>query len=138
DPNHGSSYQNLGTALKDLGRLPEATEAFRQAVRCQPQLAEAQHNLAIILKDQGLRSEEHTSELQSLAYLVCRLLLEKKKMMDVKRKNVYIRVNSKDTKQLRKTKSAMGNYLVGVASDHGSSWHSNKKTNLTCTEAKMV
>src|SRR2546425_7351613 len=36
-------------------------------------------------KDQGIpglhtkRSEEHTSELQSLAYLVCRLLLEKKK-----------------------------------------------------------
>src|SRR2546425_7849773 len=28
---------------------------------------------------QLLRSEEHTSELQSLAYLVCRLLLEKKK-----------------------------------------------------------
>src|SRR5256714_4258451 len=27
----------------------------------------------------GTRSEEHTSELQSLAYLVCRLLLEKKK-----------------------------------------------------------
>src|SRR2546425_6364798 len=27
----------------------------------------------------GERSEEHTSELQSLAYLVCRLLLEKKK-----------------------------------------------------------
>src|SRR5687767_15707120 len=26
----------------------------------------------------ALRSEEHTSELQSLAYLVCRLLLEKK------------------------------------------------------------
>src|SRR2546425_6499166 len=26
----------------------------------------------------GVRSEEHTSELQSLAYLVCRLLLEKK------------------------------------------------------------
>src|SRR2546425_1643809 len=30
--------------------------------------------------DRGARrSEEHTSELQSLAYLVCRLLLEKKK-----------------------------------------------------------
>src|SRR2546425_6308403 len=27
------------------------------------------------------RSEEHTSELQSLAYLVCRLLLEKKKQL---------------------------------------------------------
>src|SRR2546425_1531325 len=28
---------------------------------------------------QVMRSEEHTSELQSLAYIVCRLLLEKKK-----------------------------------------------------------
>src|SRR5205823_10333746 len=30
-------------------------------------------------RDRVVRSEEHTSELQSLAYLVCRLLLEKKK-----------------------------------------------------------
>src|SRR3712207_6887966 len=30
-----------------------------------------------------LRSEEHTSELQSRQYLVCRLLLEKKKSMTV-------------------------------------------------------
>src|SRR5205823_14556751 len=30
------------------------------------------------------RSEEHTSELQSLAYLVCRLLLEKKKKQRTK------------------------------------------------------
>src|SRR2546425_5996974 len=30
--------------------------------------------------DYQSRSEEHTSELQSLAYLVCRLLLEKKKI----------------------------------------------------------
>src|SRR2546425_5919487 len=29
--------------------------------------------------EEAERSEEHTSELQSLAYLVCRLLLEKKK-----------------------------------------------------------
>src|SRR5687767_15220685 len=29
------------------------------------------------------RSEEHTSELQSLAYLVCRLLLEKKKISGI-------------------------------------------------------
>src|SRR3712207_7532603 len=33
--------------------------------------------------DDGVRSEEHTSELQSRQYLVCRLLLEKKK-------NIYI------------------------------------------------
>src|SRR5207253_4630670 len=30
----------------------------------------------------GLRSEEHTSELQSRGHLVCRLLLEKKKHLD--------------------------------------------------------
>src|SRR2546425_7983276 len=34
------------------------------------------HGLRLPVAD---RSEEHTSELQSLAYLVCRLLLEKKK-----------------------------------------------------------
>src|SRR2546425_2553701 len=32
-----------------------------------------------MLNPEESRSEEHTSELQSLAYLVCRLLLEKKK-----------------------------------------------------------
>src|SRR3712207_6900332 len=31
-------------------------------------------------RGQGCRSEEHTSELQSRQYLVCRLLLEKKKI----------------------------------------------------------
>src|SRR3989441_5946626 len=34
------------------------------------------------------RSEEHTSELQSLAYLVCRLLLEKKKQKTNVRKSI--------------------------------------------------
>src|SRR2546425_6466424 len=34
---------------------------------------------AAAAKAHHFRSEEHTSELQSLAYLVCRLLLEKKK-----------------------------------------------------------
>src|SRR5438874_3158977 len=33
----------------------------------------------LVLADQGERSEEHTSELQSRRDLVCRLLLEKKK-----------------------------------------------------------
>src|SRR3989441_2195460 len=48
----------------------EAALADQQAV-----VAGALHQLQI---GKG-RSEEHTSELQSLAYLVCRLLLEKKK-----------------------------------------------------------
>src|SRR5205823_13375339 len=33
----------------------------------------------VVVEQPDERSEEHTSELQSLAYLVCRLLLEKKK-----------------------------------------------------------
>ena len=38
------------------------------------------------------RSEEHTSELQSQAYLVCRLLLEKKKQtkQKYKQKTYYL------------------------------------------------
>src|SRR3712207_8806528 len=39
------------------------------------------------------RSEEHTSELQSRQYLVCRLLLEKKKTCDLfhsRQSNIYI------------------------------------------------
>src|SRR3712207_8795148 len=36
-------------------------------------------NISIKRKAAVLRSEEHTSELQSRQYLVCRLLLEKKK-----------------------------------------------------------
>src|SRR5258707_11694284 len=35
----------------------------------------------LLLDGFGLRSEEHTSELQSRQYLVCRLLLEKKKLL---------------------------------------------------------
>src|SRR5437762_7561981 len=35
--------------------------------------------VAALLDRLGIRSEEHTSELQSPMYLVCRLLLEKKK-----------------------------------------------------------
>src|SRR5205823_11776278 len=34
---------------------------------------------SVLVEGRAARSEEHTSELQSLAYLVCRLLLEKKK-----------------------------------------------------------
>src|SRR5687767_15642024 len=44
------------------------------------------------------RSEEHTSELQSLAYLVCRLLLEKKK----KKKQQRIQKNKDEYLKLKK------------------------------------
>src|SRR2546426_725183 len=42
-------------------------------------------------------------------------------MRDIKSKNVYSRVNSKATTQWRKTESATGVHLEGVASDNRSS-----------------
>src|SRR2546425_8087115 len=53
--------------------------------RCENERAQAQavaSELERLIVD---RSEEHTSELQSLAYLVCRLLLEKKKRRNLHR-----------------------------------------------------
>src|SRR6266404_7511461 len=41
------------------------------------------------------RSEEHTSELQSLAYIVCRLLLEKKKRQSWPQRSVPLRLRQK-------------------------------------------
>src|SRR5205823_13881099 len=46
------------------------------ASRCSSQSSASTSSSNMLSK---IRSEEHTSELQSLAYLVCRLLLEKKK-----------------------------------------------------------
>src|SRR5947199_4859236 len=42
------------------------------------------------------RSEEHTSELQSLRHLVCRLLLEKKKKSIPQRDTIIVRVNTRN------------------------------------------
>src|SRR2546423_8269015 len=56
-----------------IGIVTQETILFNDSVR---------NNIAYGLEDcplEKIRSEEHTSELQSLAYLVCRLLLEKKK-----------------------------------------------------------
>src|SRR2546422_5066814 len=44
-----------------------------------PGMALAPGAVARAAAEQGMRSEEHTSELQSRLHLVCRLLLEKKK-----------------------------------------------------------
>src|SRR2546425_5797239 len=72
------------------GRTPRARRAdraaaLRRAGRRAPHArraaAAARTGLEHLLQ-RAARSEEHTSELQSLAYLVCRLLLEKKKNKD--------------------------------------------------------
>src|SRR3712207_7885274 len=55
----------------------ESPEFVRQARSFAAALAAARRNVELIRV--AHRSEEHTSELQSRQYLVCRLLLEKKK-----------------------------------------------------------
>src|SRR2546425_6991982 len=57
---HGFCYDAMHDEIVVNSPLSQAILTFRGSVN-------------------GTRSEEHTSELQSLAYLVCRLLLEKKK-----------------------------------------------------------
>src|SRR2546425_3499097 len=64
------------------GRLHAEHRGCHQ-VACDPFGTKAQANVrefnsAMAASAFVVRSEEHTSELQSLAYLVCRLLLEKK------------------------------------------------------------
>src|SRR3989441_11040655 len=63
-----------GTKKKDARALNEAFESLGARKGASTGLETAQVWARI-----EQRSEEHTSELQSLAYLVCRLLLEKKK-----------------------------------------------------------
>src|SRR6266404_2323759 len=66
-------------ALGDLERVEQ-----QQVAAILVQTVADLHDPAIALgRGLAARSEEHTSELQSLAYLVCRLLLEKKKEMSL-------------------------------------------------------
>src|SRR3712207_8767908 len=72
DPGHSEARFRAGRLLcgeRKLGR-----EVFRRNVLAWKLVLQCAH-----------RSEEHTSELQSRQYLVCRLLLEKKK----KRKSIF-------------------------------------------------
>src|SRR5205823_13056031 len=70
-----------------LGTRPECVKPS-QALRCSTLLGDTlprggkrmMEKAARRWYSDSRRSEEHTSELQSLAYLVCRLLLEKKKL----------------------------------------------------------
>src|SRR3712207_7415446 len=57
----------------------EAGERFRPLPPAQPLLHRVQGADVAGGRQRDRRSEEHTSELQSRQYLVCRLLLEKKK-----------------------------------------------------------
>src|SRR3712207_8528775 len=73
-------YPTLFRSNRDLRRSPPRRRTRRHDVAAlrpvQPVLLRVQRHLR-----GAARSEEHTSELQSRQYLVCRLLLEKKKLI---------------------------------------------------------
>src|SRR5437763_1818697 len=63
-----ASAAGIALALADTGQLPSSGGSLSTSL--------ASVNVAGIASADTLRSEEHTSELQSPMYLVCRLLLE--------------------------------------------------------------
>src|SRR3712207_7907420 len=66
---------NAASVTAFLAQLPPVEEALASGWMMQKMPV---NPLAVT---EGWRSEEHTSELQSRQYLVCRLLLEKKKQL---------------------------------------------------------
>src|SRR3712207_7079709 len=77
---------------RELASAFEPRERERRSGPRQPGL----RALAAQLPREERRSEEHTSELQSRQYLVCRLLLEKKKQCDniIANYNINLRIHS--------------------------------------------
>src|SRR2546423_11122570 len=65
-------YTTLFRSGSNLRRAHERHSVWNRGAACVPRSR---------CRRATCRSEEHTSELQSLAYLVCRLLLEKKKTL---------------------------------------------------------
>src|SRR3712207_8279333 len=78
-------------------RFPDVENASRRMKASEAKLCAANGVTQITEIQVGLdgvsfaRSEEHTSELQSRQYLVCRLLLEKKKQNTSHTKTSYLR-----------------------------------------------
>src|SRR5438046_10756321 len=69
-------YTTLFRSVREPSRLPAGASAIDcRCFFCSRILT----RVKILLQKKQRRSEEHTSELQSLTNLVCRLLLEKKK-----------------------------------------------------------
>src|SRR3989441_9313508 len=71
----------LARSIDDVGLSVRSVNSLKNSnIRTLGDLVQYREEDLLKVKNVGeKRSEEHTSELQSLAYLVCRLLLEKKK-----------------------------------------------------------
>src|SRR5687768_18049378 len=69
-----TAWQEMSGGTSPAGRLTSARNAYGRLATWQTAARIAMERPLF-----GVRSEEHTSELQSRLHLVCRLLLEKKK-----------------------------------------------------------
>src|SRR5437899_4283336 len=89
-------YTTLFRSLDLLRALESVTGSSLRPVHAEARSGDVRHSLAAIDEARRYlgRSEEHTSELQSLRHLVCRLLLEKKKKKKKENKHTQI-VNDK-------------------------------------------
>ena len=52
-PGYNEAYNNLGSILKDQGRLDEVLDSFRAALRCSPTHTAAHSNLLLTLQYRG-------------------------------------------------------------------------------------
>src|SRR2546429_6016524 len=69
--------RNASRSCRENGNLPSRGGNCSKNVRLRSRMR------CVFRSNEGARSEEHTSELQSRLHLVCRLLLEKKKRVIV-------------------------------------------------------
>src|SRR3712207_7865602 len=99
----GISVSTVSRALKDSPRISlerrTAIQTYAREHNFYPNvIAESLRNsrvkpqklIGVIIPQLTHRSEEHTSELQSRQYLVCRLLLEKKKKLITPQRSIHM------------------------------------------------
>src|SRR3712207_7121266 len=80
-----SKWSPMSASTASLHAAPLARLHATSTAKSFPGASQATANHMVLLPawvSAGPRSEEHTSELQSRQYLVCRLLLEKKKTQE--------------------------------------------------------
>jgi predicted O-linked N-acetylglucosamine transferase (SPINDLY family) len=56
-PDYADAYNNLGSTLRDMGRLADAIEAYRRAIALKPDYFEAIQNLGLALQESDRLSE---------------------------------------------------------------------------------
>ncbi len=47
-PDYAEAYNNMGTSLKEQGKLEEATAAYKKALAIKPDYAEAHNNMGAL------------------------------------------------------------------------------------------